>query len=187
MVDFTYSLIVNIKASDAKFNSSTAMKQFFADYHHSFFNQLLFDVGLGAIVAVITKFISVYLFADFEFARWLAVLIVIDTALGVVEALRKGNISSKGFGMLIRKVMVYGIVLCVIHILTHFKVEGDKNSLFNWFTQIGYSALVVRESISILENAGRIAPNLLPPWILKRLKGFDKTGKPEELTGEKSE
>jgi toxin secretion/phage lysis holin len=161
------------------------MKQFLTDYHHSFANQLLFDVGIGVIVAAITQFISTYIFADFEFAKWLAVLIIIDTILGFVDALRQGKVSSKGFGGIIKKIIAYGIVLCVIHILTHFRVEGARNELFNWFTQIGYSALVVRESISILENSGKLAPNLIPAWILKSLKAFDKSGKPEDLQGEK--
>jgi toxin secretion/phage lysis holin len=161
------------------------MKQFLTDYHHSYLNQLLFDVGLGVIVATIAQFISTYIFADIEFVKWLAVLIVIDTILGFIDAVSKGKVSSKGFGMIIKKIIAYGVVLCVIHILTNFKVEGTKNELFNWFTQIGYSALVVRESISILENSGKFAPNLIPAWILKRLKAFDKSGKPEDLHGDK--
>jgi hypothetical protein len=39
-----------------------------------------------------------------------------------------------------------------------------------------YAALLVRESISIIENIGAIKPDLLPKWILKRLKSFDDKG-----------
>lgn len=161
------------------------MKQFLQDYHHSLLNQFLIDIGLGAIVAAILKFISTYLFADIEFVKWLAILMCIDTVFGVITAYKEGIISSKGFGMIIKKIMAYGVVLCMIHILTHFKVQGEKNNLFDWFTQIGYSALVVREAISIIENAGKLAPGLIPAWILKRLKGFDQSGKPEDLTNPK--
>lgn len=158
------------------------MKQFLQDYHHSLLNQFLIDVGLGTIVATFLKFISTYLFADVEFAKWLAILMCIDTVFGIITAYRSGTVSSKGFGMIIKKITAYGVVLCMIHILTHFKVQGEKNNLFDWFTQIGYSALVVREAISIIENAGKLAPGLIPAWILKRLKGFDSSGKPQDLT-----
>ena len=48
---------------------------------------------------------------------------------------------------------------------------------FGWFDDLAYSAIVVREAISIIENIGAINNNLLPPWILKRLRQFDSTGK----------
>lgn len=135
------------------------------------------------MLALIASFIRKYIFADWEFAKWIAVLIIVDTVLGLVIAFKKGDINSKSFGKMIgKKFIAYAAVLFIVHALTHFTVGGDKNNLFDWFAQVGYAAVVVRECISILENTGQIAPGLLPAWILKRLKGFDATGKPEDLT-----
>ncbi|PWJ54243.1 hypothetical protein CLV98_103473, partial [Dyadobacter jejuensis] len=39
----------------------------------------------------------------------------------------------------------------------------------------------VRESISILENIAEIRPNLLPKWILVRMKKFDESGQLKDL------
>ena len=159
------------------------MKQFLSEYHSSFLAQFITDISLGSVLAVVLQFVRQYLFSDIEFAKVLAVMIGIDTLLGIILSFRSGTISSKGFGMVLKKIVAYGAVLFVIHALTSFPVNGEKNSLFDWFTQIGYGALVVREAISILENAGKLAPGLVPTWILKRLKGFDKSGKPEDLNG----
>jgi hypothetical protein len=40
----------------------------------------------------------------------------------------------------------------------------------------------VREGISIVEKIGALKPNLLPVWILKRLKHFDENGKFQDET-----
>jgi hypothetical protein len=39
---------------------------------------------------------------------------------------------------------------------------------------------MVRESISILENIGSIRPELIPQWVLKKLKQYDRTGRFEQ-------
>jgi hypothetical protein len=38
------------------------------------------------------------------------------------------------------------------------------------------TALIVRESVSIVENAGKISPNLVPSWVRKYLRDFDENG-----------
>ena len=42
-----------------------------------------------------------------------------------------------------------------------------------WFRYFACAALMVRESISVLENCESICPNLIPKWIVKRLSEFD--------------
>ena len=40
---------------------------------------------------------------------------------------------------------------------------------------------MVREAISIVENIGEIKPDLLPAWVLSRLKKFDESGQFKDL------
>jgi phage-related holin len=162
----------------------TGFRSAFAWYHKSSVHQLLMDIGFGAVLTALAKLVEHYLFNDWRFAGWIGLLLVIDTITGFLVALVRGEVSSKAWGMIVRKLVAYGSVLIITHILTSFEVQGNKNTLFEWFTQIAYAALVVRESISILENVGKLAPGLIPAWILSRLKGFDKSGKPEDLTNQ---
>ena len=45
-----------------------------------------------------------------------------------------------------------------------------------------YAALLIREAISIFENAGKISKKLVPVFILNRFKGFNETGDFTQLT-----
>lgn len=124
----------------------------------------------------VVLFIEKYVFADWQFFRFLMVLVTVDTILGIWKHWIRGSISSRGFGMLIQKLILYLFFLILVHIVSHFTVEGFKNDFFGWFTSFGYSAIIVRESISIIEKMGIIRPGLIPLWILKRLQQYDKDG-----------
>jgi toxin secretion/phage lysis holin len=126
-------------------------------------------------------FIEVYVFSDWEFLKFLLVLIGIDTILGIWKGWRSYKLSSEAFSRLFVKMLVYLAFLVLAHGLAHFTVEGEKNSLFGWFSSIAYSAIMVRESLSILENLSFINPHILPGWVMERLKNFDRNG-PQPLT-----
>lgn len=117
-----------------------------------------------------------YLFDDWVFAAFFTVLVALDTITGIWKALKYRNFSSMGFGRLISKVAVYFIILCLAHNLRHYKIDGHENGFFQWADDFFYTALVVKEAISLLENLGAINKSLVPLWILKRLKEFDQTG-----------
>jgi phage-related holin len=121
-------------------------------------------------------FTEKYVFADWQFLNFFVVLVTIDTVLGWYKACKGGSFSIKLLHMLIQKIIIYICFLVLVHIVSHFTIEGEKNSFFTWFNSFAYSAIIVRESISVLENMGAIRPGLIPSWILKKLKQFDKDG-----------
>ena len=122
-------------------------------------------------------FIEKYLFADWEFVIYLIIMIVLDTILGVVKAYKDKSISAFGFNKVIIKLITYGVLLIVTHILHSFKINGNTNQLLGWFNYLAYSAIMIRETISIAENLLKIKPNALPKWLIERLYKFDDTGK----------
>lgn len=130
----------------------------------------------GLITAPIVELFEKYVFNDWQFAIYLSILIVVDTFLGVWKSWKMRNISSTGFARLFTKVIIYFFFLVVTHVATHFQ-DGVANEIFAWFDTIAYSAIVVREIISIIEKMGAISPNLIPKWLLAKLQQFDNTGK----------
>lgn len=122
-----------------------------------------------------------YVFGDWEFVKFLIVLVVVDTLLGFVKHYINKDISSKAYGMIAKKILIYCSILAVSHVLSSFSVNGEVVDSFVWFRYFACSALMVRESISIIENSEGICPGLFPKWIITKLKGFDNvTGKKNE-------
>jgi toxin secretion/phage lysis holin len=135
----------------------------------------------GWIIAPAISFIEKYVYSDWEFLKFLFVVIVVDTVLGLVKAFIKKNISSKGFAMVLKKIIIYSAALIATSALTKFTVAGAPQAAFGFLNNVVFSAIMVREAISIFENIGEIDPNVLPSWILKYLHKFDS------LTGQKIE
>lgn len=126
-------------------------------------------------VAPVLEFIEKYVFGDWEFVKFLIVLVVIDTALGFIKHFIAHDISSRAFGMIARKLLIYASVLIVTHVLATFSVGGEPVGCLVWFRYFACAALMVRESISVLENCETICPGLIPKWIVRRLREFDST------------
>lgn len=146
------------------------------------------EVVIGVISVAfspIVKLFEQYLFADWEFVKYLIVLIVIDTITEFYINIKAHTINSKAFGNVVDKLIAYSSLLIIVHIISHFTVEGKAVEIFHWMQTVAYSALLVRESISILENISIVNSKLIPSWILKRLKEFDKTGKLEQPNTDK--
>jgi len=140
----------------------------------------LFKLKLPFLLAFtwsgIAGLFNTYIFNDWSFLVYLVIMIMIDTILGVWKAFKYGKLSSARFGGLVIKSVLYAIFLVVIHNLTNFSTNDVTKSIFMWVEELCYAALLVREAISIVENIGAIKPDLLPVWILKRLKSFDEKG-----------
>lgn len=126
--------------------------------------------------APIIHIIETYLFSDWQFLAFLFVLIGIDTALGFIKAFNENELDSEDFAHLFKKVIVYLVILILTHVLVHFTVDGEQNILFSWFNSAAYSSLMVRESLSILKNLGKVYPGLVTTGLLKKLKSFDADG-----------
>ncbi len=133
---------------------------------------------LGWTLSPITNFINKYIFSDWEFLKFLFVICSVDTMLGFFKAMKHKEVSSKGFGMIFKKIIVYSSALVVTHVLMNFTINNKGQILFGWIDSMIFSAIVVREAISIFENIAAIDDTLIPNSILKYLKQFDsKTGK----------
>lgn len=154
----------------------------FKSYLGSFCYPILIALPLSPIVDWIEK----YIFKDWEFLKFLVVLIIVDTLISWVFHLKQKDFSSKGFGMILTKIFVYGCLLIVAHVLGEYTIDGHTTTTFTWFRSLMSTALIVRESISIVENSGKINPNLVPVWVRKYLREFDENGflrKPGEKNG----
>lgn len=117
-----------------------------------------------------------YIFNDWKFLPFLVIAIGINTITGMWKALKLHNFSA--FEMVpVVKVIVYGLFLVIVHGLTYFSEIEAVVIAFSWVQQTCYAGLIVRESVSSVENFGVIAPGLLPKWILRRLKDFDEHGR----------
>ena len=73
-----------------------------------------------------TSFIEKYVFRDWEFLKYLMILIVIDTLVSWVYHIKNKDFSSKGFSMIITKLFIYSAILIVSHVMGNFTVEGGN-------------------------------------------------------------
>ena len=140
---------------------------------------VLSSMGKWITVALscLMVFTNKYLFDDWQYLIFLGVLIIIDTIGGIVRRWKDRTISSSGFAKFFLKLIVYGIFLITIHVLTHFTVRGQVVPVFEWIDFFALSAIVVRESLSIFENIAAIDTKLVPNWLLRRLKEYQKDPK----------
>ncbi len=114
-----------------------------------------------------------YVFGDWEFVRWLVVLMCLDTFLGFVKHWYRRDVSSKAWGMIVKKLIVYSCVLVLSHVMSNFAIVGNAVESFIWFRYFACSALMVREALSIIENVEEICPGFFPKAIITKLREFD--------------
>lgn len=135
------------------------------------YNVVLFSLPFAPILELCER----YVFGDWEFVKFLVVLVIFDTLLGFIKHFKLHDISSKAYGMIAKKLLVYSSVLVVTHVLASFTVNSDPVGCLVWFRYFACSALMVREAISILENCEAVYPGLLPKSLVRRLSDFDST------------
>jgi toxin secretion/phage lysis holin len=151
------------------------------------FNSMLANISdkyfltVSAAFAGMKAVADIYIFSDWQFVLFLLTMIIVDTALGTYNAWKKKNLESKAWARFFEKILLYGCVLVMSHVLIKFTIGGAATGLFDWVDDVLYCAIMVRESISILENVGEIRPNLLSKSILSRLKKFDESGEFKDL------
>jgi hypothetical protein len=149
---------------------------------YTFFKPLfVFDIqNIEAVWPSLIHFFETYVFADWQFLTFFLILQLIDTFLVFYKAVVAKSFTTKLLGIIFQKIVIYICFLILVHILANYTIEGERNVFFGWFTAVAYSAVMVRESIAILENISSIRPELIPFWILKRLKEYDKSGNFEQ-------
>jgi hypothetical protein len=140
---------------------------------------LAFKLALATspVMFVIEK----YIFRDWEFLRWVIILICLDLIWALRVAWKKRNISLRGFEKSGEKLAQYATLLILGHVLLHVKSANEPITVLSYFTLIIHTYIVSREILSILEKQILINPKYVPNWLLQRLKTFNETGKTEDL------
>ena len=128
---------------------------------------------LAVPITPLLEFFEKYVFGDWEFVKFLVVVMFLDTVLGFIKHIIRKDVSSKAWGMISRKVIIYAAVLVLAHVLCNFKIGDKVVDSFIWFRYFACSALMVREAISIIENVEEICPGFFPTWVIKKLNGFN--------------
>jgi phage-related holin len=132
--------------------------------------------AISSVLSFVIMIIDKYVFNDWEFIAMLTVLIALDTILGFYVAFINKEISSDKFAKLFTKIIVYMVMLICSHSATHVKANGSDIVILAWLDSVIYSGIVVREILSLFEKCAIIQPNLVPQWIIKRLKQYNETG-----------
>lgn len=132
--------------------------------------------AISSVLSFIVLIIDKYIFNDWEFIAMLTVLIALDTLLGFYVAFIKKDVSSDKFAKLFTKIIVYMVMLICSHSATHVRANGSEIIVLAWLDSVIYSGIVVREILSLFEKCAIIQPNLIPKWIINRLKQYNETG-----------
>ena len=119
---------------------------------------------------------SRYLYQDWEFAKWIAVAIVIDTILGVWKHLLHKDASSESFfSKFGKKIVIYILLLILSNVLANFTVNGSVVGATQWVGTYLCVFMMVREGFSCVENIQAIYP-IFPTSFVRRLKDFNDRG-----------
>lgn len=129
------------------------------------FNPKLIGMLIFLDLSGIMKFIDKYLFSDINYLKFLIMACLFDLITGVckvivTEGVKK--VSSKGFRDSVTKLISYGSFLFIVHLLTHFEIEGQTNSntALLWLNKGALEFLIMIEIKSIYENIVAINPKL---------------------------
>lgn len=132
----------------------------------------------ASVFAAISELFEKYLFSDWQYLIFLVTIVGIDSILGAYAAYKRHELSSKGWGKIIEKLLIYFSFLVMTHVLMFVTINGQPVTLLSWLDDTLFFAILIREAISVVENAALINPGLVPKWLLAKLKTFDNDGNP---------
>lgn len=145
----------------------------------------IFSLMLALPLSIGAEFMK-YVYQDWEFAKWIGVAVAIDTLIGLLKHLVHKDASSENFfAKFSKKIAVYILLLILSNILTNFTVNGSNVGTTDWMGTYLCTYMLVREAISIMENANAIIP-IFPRWFIKRFKDFNEKGEYIKKTEEQS-
>lgn len=131
---------------------------------------------VGALPMTIMVNVLKYVYQDWEFAKWIAMAVIIDTLLGIAKHWIHQDISSEAFwAKFAKKIFVYMMLLITSNVLSNYTVNGHVVGATQWIGEYLCVVMLIREAISIFENVNAIMP-MVPAWLLKRLKDFNEKG-----------
>lgn len=117
-----------------------------------------------------------YVYQDWEFAKWIAILIGIDTILGVWKHFVHKDASSESFfSRFTKKIVIYVLLLMLSNIASNATIGGTVIGPMQWIGTYICVFMMVREIFSCVENIQAIYP-IFPTSFVKRLKDFNDRG-----------
>ena len=132
--------------------------------------------AIGALPLTILVNVLKYVYRDWEFAKWIGIAILIDTAVSIVKHWLLRDISSETFwAKFAKKIFVYMMLLVTSNLLSNYTVNGHVVGSTQWMGEYLCVAMLVREAVSIVENTNAIV-SWCPKWFLNRLKDFNEKG-----------
>jgi phage-related holin len=138
------------------------------------------DLKLWVLAGMFTPvwaFVNKYLWNDWEFLRWLSILLVLDLFSGVVKSwMKKVHIVSHGLRLTVIKIVQYGGFLIVIHVLENFTIKGETVAVYSWMTVPAYTLLMGIEAKSIFENLQELNRKFKLEDFIERIKDTIKLG-----------
>ena len=133
-------------------------------------------ISLVSLPLSIVADCSHYLYQDWEFAKWIAVAVILDTILGVIKHLLHKDASSESFfSKFGKKIAVYIVLLILSNVLTNYTVQGSIIGPTQWIGTYLCVFMMVREGFSCVENIQAIYP-IFPTSFVRRLKDFNDKG-----------
>ena len=132
--------------------------------------------AIGALPLTVLVNVLKYVYQDWEFAKWIGIAVLVDTAVSLVKHWLLKDISSETFwAKFAKKIFVYMMLLITSNILSNYTVNGHVVGSTQWLGEYLCVAMLIREAVSIVENSNAIL-SWCPTWLLKRLKDFNDKG-----------
>lgn len=114
---------------------------------------------------------NTYVFNHSGWVQAIMIAVCIDTITGVWKSIKNRTFNSYNFGSLMIKAIVYALFVFVLGGL--WQVEHETSKLI---ANLGYSAILFREALSVVENIEDIRPGSVPAWITDKLKKESEGG-----------
>ena len=128
-------------------------------------------------VIKLTEYFEMYIFQDWGFIKYLFIMVLLDTLLGIRRAKKQKDFHWKRLDGLLDKLITYISILVLVHVMTSFTVDDKTVTWFMWLRISVFSALIAKEGLSSLRNLAATNKDYVPAWLLKKFEEFDKTGK----------
>ena len=147
-------------------------------------NKDITSVIAAIFFAPFMALVQKYLINDLHLLINVFVLVVIDTIFGIILAYKLNKISSSGFGKLIKKMLIYILIIIAMKQGHINHPESAVRTLMEWVDGWVYAAIIIRELLSIFENAAMLGYFNVPKIIKEKLELIIEEG-PEVINKEK--
>lgn len=145
------------------------------------FKILIFSLSASTMIAMISQFIKIYVFDDFDFLFILGVLLIMDMTSGIIKAVVKDGkkVSASKFIRIGIKFFNCMMILVSIHILQNYASPEGIGQEF--FQTVGRSTCIIYFLSSIIPNIYILSDKKLPiGWLMKIIESAEtKLNSPE--------